>query len=165
MNSTPRLALPFLSVGQAQKETFHNEALQILDTLTQPAVEMAPSNMPPTAPSVGSCYIVGDSGAAEWGGQEGCLAAWTSGGWRFTPPFEGMTAFVRPSQDWAVYRAGSWELGVLRGESLNIAGKQVVGSQASAISDPAGGGVVDAEARASVVAVLAALRQHGLIET
>lgn len=35
---TARLKLPFLVPGQAQKELFHNEALQIIDMLVQPVV-------------------------------------------------------------------------------------------------------------------------------
>ena len=33
MSNTPRLRVPFLSPGQAQKEFFHNEALQTFDIL------------------------------------------------------------------------------------------------------------------------------------
>ena len=33
MSGTPRLDLPFLSAGQAQKEFTHNEALQTLDLI------------------------------------------------------------------------------------------------------------------------------------
>jgi hypothetical protein len=47
---------------------------------------------------------------------------------------------------------------------LFIAGEQVVGSRAAAIATPSGGVNVDAEARAALSQILAALRQHGLIE-
>jgi len=40
----------------------------------------------------------------------------------------------------------------------------VVGPRGDAIAEPEGGSVVDAEARAVINAVLAALRAHGLIE-
>ena len=39
MAGTPRLALPLLSVGQAQKEFTHNESLQTLDLLVAGTVE------------------------------------------------------------------------------------------------------------------------------
>ena len=165
MNSTPRLGLPFLSAGQAQKEIFHNEALQALDSVVAGAVEEGPTNTPPDDPSLGACYLLDVSPTGSWAGQSLCLAAWTSGGWRFTQPLEGMCLFVRSSDKWAVYRAGSWEVGMLRGSSVTLDGKQVVGSRLEAIADPAGGAVVDAEARSTLSAVLSALRQHGLIET
>lgn len=38
---TPRLALPLLQPGQAQKEMYHNEALARLDLAVQPAVARA----------------------------------------------------------------------------------------------------------------------------
>ncbi len=42
MSATPRLSLPFIVPGQAQKELFHNEALQLLDVLVAGAVEGLP---------------------------------------------------------------------------------------------------------------------------
>ncbi|MCE9637413.1 MAG: hypothetical protein K8T90_17040 [Planctomycetes bacterium] len=42
---------------------------------------------------------------------------------------------------------------------------QVVGAQKAAIADPAGGGVIDLQARAAVMAILARLRTHGLSAT
>lgn len=47
MAGTPRLALPFLSVGQAQKEFTHNESLQTLDILVAGAIEEPPRVTPP----------------------------------------------------------------------------------------------------------------------
>src|SRR5581483_2077842 len=58
MSTTPRLDLPFLAVGQAQKEFTHNEALQTLDALVAGAVEGAPLPAPPVSPALGSCYMV-----------------------------------------------------------------------------------------------------------
>lgn len=165
MSRTPRLAIPFLSAGQAQKEFTHNEALQTLDALVAPAVEAPPQASPPGAPTVGDCYLVASSPTGAWAGQAGKLAAFTAGGWRFIAPVEGLTVHVRASAQPATYRQGVWELGTLRGSSLMLAGQQVVGSRGAAIPSPSGGSTVDAQARATLGLVLDALRQHGLIET
>lgn len=165
MSRTPRLSIPFLSAGQAQKEVTHNEALQTLDALVAPAVEATLQATPPAAPVAGDCYIVGTSPTGAWAGHQGKLAAFTAGGWRFIAPLEGMTAYVRASAQPATYRAGAWELGVLRGSSLILGGQQVVGGRGAAIAAPTGGSTVDTEARATVALILAALREHGLIAT
>jgi len=165
MSATPRLGLPFLSAGQAQKEIFHNEALQALDVIVAAAVEEAPSATPPASPSEGSCYIVGAGAIDEWTGRDGSLAAFSSGGWRYIAPTAGMSAYVKSSGILAAYRSGAWELGGVRGSSLLIDGQQVVGSRTAAIASPTGGTTVDAEARAAIAQALGAMRQHGLIET
>jgi phage baseplate assembly protein V len=46
-----------------------------------------------------------------------------------------------------------------------VAGIQVVGAQGGAVADPAGGGTIDAQARAQLSALLARVRAHGLIAT
>jgi len=46
-----------------------------------------------------------------------------------------------------------------------VDGVQVVGNRGTDIGDPAGGGTVDAEARAAIGYILIALRTHGLITT
>jgi hypothetical protein len=165
MAGTPRLALPFLSVGQAQKEFTHNESLQTLDILVAGAVEQQPLATPPASPALGACYIV-DAGATDaWTGKSQFVAAWTTGGWRFVPPIEGMLLYEGTSGTWAAFRNGAWELGMLRGAALLIDGQQVVGPRAAPIQSAAGGTVVDSESRAAIDAILSALRQHGLIES
>ena len=163
MTATQRLALPFISPGQAQKELFHNEALQTLDVLIAGAVEEAPRASPPAAPAIGSCYIVSSGATGIWTGHEGEVAAYTPGGWRYIAPVDGMTFDVRSSDVSAVHRNGGWELGLVRASALVIGGAQVVGARASAIADPAGGTSVDSQARTAVGQILAALRHHGLI--
>lgn len=165
MSATARFAIPLLAAGQAQKEIYHNEAVQILETLVCPAVEEGPRASPPFSPPVGACYIVATSPTGAWAGKALNLAAYTAGGWRFVAPLEGVTTYVRSSSVWATFRSGAWELGVLRGSNVTISGQQVVGGRAAAIPGPSGGSVIDVEARFAVGQILTALRLHGLIET
>jgi len=82
----------------------------------------------------------------------------------FARSIEGLTAFVKDVGVFATYVAGDWEIGVLRGSSVQIAGTQVIATRAAAIADPTGGSVIDAQARGALGQVLAALRHHGLID-
>jgi hypothetical protein len=165
MTGTPRLALPFLSPGQAQKEFTHNEALQTLDIVSVLAVEEPPLNDPPSAPVLGSCYIVDSAPTGDWAGKPLSLAGFTSGGWRFIAATEGMAAYVKSSSIWALHRQGAWELGVLRGSMVSVGGQQVVGARVDAIPSATGGTTIDTEARATIDQILGALRHHGLIDT
>jgi hypothetical protein len=142
---------------------FHNEALQVLDVVVSAAIEGLPLATPPVSPAVGSCYIVAASPTGAWSGEANKLAAFTSGGWRFVAPFDGLAAVVRSSGSTAVYRNGAWETGKLRGSEVNVDGDKVVGAQQAAIPAPTGGTTTDAQARTAIGAILAALRSHGLI--
>ena len=164
MESTHRLGLPLLSPGQAQKELFHNEALQQIDIVLAGAVEEGPRTAPPSAPTAGQCFIVGPEPTGEWIGYADHLAAFSVAGWRYVPPVEGMTVFVRTVQAAATYFGGSWEIGQLRGSAVHVDGQQVLAARQGVIGSPAGGAVVDNEARLAINAMLAALRAHGLIE-
>src|SRR5438067_6550520 len=97
-------------------------------------------------------------------GKAESLAAFTSGGWRFVTPVEGMSVYVKTSGSWANYRLGTWEIGTLRGSSVVVGGQQVVGSRGAAIPSAIGGTTVDSQVRAAADQILAALRQHGLID-
>jgi hypothetical protein len=90
---------------------------------------------------------------------------------RRTVPLDGAT--FRQSSDWgwpsnraALLQhsgAGGWDLGTVNASRIIIAGNQVVGARGTAISDPSGGAVIDAEARTALEQILICLRQHGLI--
>src|SRR5687768_935388 len=89
MDQTTRFALPFLAPGQAQKEWYHNEALQRIDMLLCPAVEGPPLAAPSPSPPDGACYLVAAGATGAWAGQDGSIAGFTDGGWRFVAPVEG----------------------------------------------------------------------------
>lgn len=112
----------------------------------------------------GSCYIVAVSPTGDWAGQAQKLAAFTSGGWRFIAPFEGLSCHVRGAGTTAVYRGAAWEVGTLTGSQVAIAGQKVVGAREAAIAAPSGGATADSEARSAIGQILAAMRAHGLIE-
>lgn len=161
--ATARLGLPLIQPGQAQKELDHNEALALLDAAVQPVVEAVTRNDPPASPALGQCWLVGAAPTAAWQGHAQALAVWTSSGWRFVAAFEGMAAWSRADAQPARFIGGAWRLGDLRATSLSIGGAQVVGARQSAIAAPAGGSVIDTEARARIGQILDALRAHGLI--
>ncbi len=163
--TTVRLGLPLLQIGQAQKELSHNEALALLDFAVQPVVEAVGVDTPPTAPAEGACWVVGASPSGAWAGQAHALAGWTAAGWRFVPARDGMAAWSRADDAIARFSGGSWTIGRISGTRLVLAGTAVVGAQQAAIANPVGGSVPDAEARTAIVAILAALRSHGLIAT
>ncbi|MEC3949772.1 DUF2793 domain-containing protein [Sphingobium sp. HWE2-09] len=165
MDMTPRWALPLLFAGQAQKEVFHNEALTLVDALLHGRVESADLASPPGAPTIGQCWIVADGASGDWAGRADAIALWSEGGWRFVAPRAGLRLFVG-DRDHALFHDGTqWRACPIRGDGLYIDDERVVGPRMAAIAAPAGGSVIDAEARSTVAGILAALRTHGLIET
>ena len=161
--TTSRHGLPMLQAGQAQKEVTHNEALVMLDLLAHPAVEALGAVTPPAAPEPGQAWIVGPDASGAWAGQEGALALWTAGGWRFAQARAGMLAWVKPDSLFAWFDGSAWRRDAWPAAGLLINGQAVVGPRAGAISEPSGGSVMDVEARATLAQVLAVLRMHGLI--
>jgi len=164
-DSTPRLALPLIAAGQAQKELFHNEALALIDGLLQPAVVAVALNEPPASPAPGQAWIVGDAPGGGWAGQAKALAFWTEGGWRFVPPLPGMTVWSILDGLPIRFDGAAWTFGELTGRRVVIGGVPVVGTQQPAITTPAGGLIVDVQARAAISAVIGTLQRHGLIAT
>ena len=163
-DDSPRWGLPMLQAGQAQKELSHNEALARLDAIVQASVSAAGFDTPPASPAPGQGWIVGDAPTGAWAGRAGALASWTSEGWRFIAPREGMAAWNDALRCVMRYRDGAWRAGELRGAQVVIDGTVVLRARQPAIPAPTGGATVDNEARQALSQVLAMLRAHGLID-
>jgi hypothetical protein len=163
MPQSARLGAPLIQPAQVDKATTHNEALALLDVAISAAIDGLLVDTPPASPAIGNCYVIGANPTGAWTGHARALAGYTEGGWRFIAAIEGLTALDKASGETAIFRAGAWEKGQARVAKLSIGGNQVVGARGAAVVDPAGGTIIDAEARAAIVAVLARLRAHGLI--
>lgn len=163
VDRSDRLQLPLLHAGQAQKEIMHNEALTLLDILVQASVESADLAAPPGSPSEGQCWVVAESATGAWSGHDGALAGWTGGGWRFAQPVAGMRAWAMDRGHAIIHDGTQWTDEIGRFDGVYINHDRVVSARQPAIANPAGGTVSDAEARTAIVAILTALRVHGLI--
>ena len=104
--NSPRLAMPFMQQGQAQKHVTHNEALEILDLLVQLTVAAFGAEDPPADPQDGQVWALGDAPTAAWEGQAGMLAAWANGGWLFLAPRPGWRAAL--GDDVRVWTGAGW---------------------------------------------------------
>jgi hypothetical protein len=163
-DATPRLGFPYLHAGQAQKEVWHNEALMLADILVQAKAESAALSAPPASPAEGMCWVVGPSPSGDWAGKAGMLACWTGGGWRFVAPRAGMCVWVEDEEMDYRHDGSGWSKAPLRADGLYLAGQKVVGERQAGIAEPSGGSNVDVEARTAILAILNALRNHGLID-
>jgi hypothetical protein len=164
-DTSARFALPLIVPGQAQKETFHNEALTLVDIALHACVEEGPRADPPGDPEPGRIWIVGHDGSGAWAGRDNALASWTAGGWRFVPPVPGMLVWNIDAGFWIHWTGSAWSDGSLPAAALTIGGEQVVGPRLPDVPSPSGGTTIDAESRAAVDALIATLKSHGLIES
>jgi len=87
-DATPRLGLPYVAAGQAQKHVTVNEAFARLDGLVQTAVVSRGVAAQPAEPDDGALYILPEDAAGDaWDGEAaGGLMRFEAGGWeRLTP--------------------------------------------------------------------------------
>jgi hypothetical protein len=138
---SPRYGLPLLFAGQAQKEAFVNEAHALADALLHCAIEGEASD-PPDAPENGTSWLVASPATGAWAGSEGKLACRQSGNWIFIVPRDGMRVLDRSTGQDRRY-LGGWKI-------------------AEEAVEPIGGSTVDAEARAAISQLIAALKVAGI---
>jgi hypothetical protein len=110
--TTPKLQMPELVVGQAGKELTHNQALAILDQLTQATVVDKDLASPPGSPANGSMYIVAAAATGAWSGQSGKLAVWltTVAAWTFITPANGWSVWVTDEAKRYELLGGIWTI-------------------------------------------------------
>lgn len=140
--ATPRFALPMLFAGQAQKEFFVNEALTLIDGALTGAV-LASAATPPGTAAEGARYRVLSGASGAWSGRADQIAMRIAGGWKFVAPFAGMKLYDQATGHCLVFRDG-WK-------------------KAEVTAIPAGGTVIDVEARNAISQLVSALRLIGII--
>jgi hypothetical protein len=111
MTDTPRLLLPVIEAAQAQKHVTHNEALVLLDALTQLTVESRSLTTPPGSPAEGACYIPAAGASGAWSGWAGQIAV-NNGGWFVIAAIPGLKAWLRDERATVTYEDGVWRNGI-----------------------------------------------------
>jgi Protein of unknown function (DUF2793) len=148
MTDTPRLSLPVIEAAQAQKHVTHNEALALLDVLTQLTVESRMLAAPPAAPVDGGIYIPAPDASGAWSGWDGQIAVY-DGGWFRIVPVSGLKAWVKDERLTVTFEDGIWRDGIAltahggrvtlraKEEELTLSGTFVETADASFIPDRA----------------------------
>ncbi len=110
--------------------------------LLHPAIK-GEANDPPAAANEGDCWLAGDLPTGAWADHAGDLACLQSGNWVFTTPRNGLRVYDEGAGQNRLYVNG-WQL-------------------AADVAAPAGGSVMDAEARTAIGGLIAALIAAGVL--
>ena len=143
-STTPRLALPLLFAGQAQKEFTVNEALLRADLALHCTVEGEVA-APPATPLPGQAWLVAANPAGAFAGHTSAIAGFTSGGWRFIAAQPGLQVYDKSSACFRHY-TNLWQ-------------------RCIAPAAPSGGTTIDQEARTAIGNILEKLVSAGILAT
>jgi hypothetical protein len=140
-SATPRLAIPLLFSGQAEKEFYVNEAHALTDALLHCSIEGI-ADAPPVAPNEGECWLIGSTPTGAWADQAGRIACRQLGNWLFVTPCDGFA--------------------VLNGATGQILRFHAAWIAPAVPAAPTGGTTVDSQARAAFAALVTALTEAGI---
>ena len=107
MANTPNLDLVPLVTGQSGAEIKVNTFLNQFDALIHLAVIDRDLTAPPGGESDGDVYIPAATATGDWAGEEDSVA-YFYGGWLFTTPNEGFTAYVKDEDIYLTFDGSSW---------------------------------------------------------
>jgi len=108
-DNSARLNLPYIAPNQAQKHVTHNEAIQMLDAVTQLSVQQIDAANPPVDPEAGQIYALGAAPTGVWAGAAGQLAYFSDSGWLFLEPQAGWRAWDAQTSTLYVYSSAQWQ--------------------------------------------------------
>lgn len=108
MTQTTHLALPFLDAAQAQKHVTHNEALALIDALTQLSISARNVTAPPATPAEGDRLLIGAGATGAFAGKSDQIATFLAGGWSFLAPQAGWRAYVEAEQLLLLHDGAAW---------------------------------------------------------
>lgn len=108
MTATPRLSLPLLAAGQAQKHVTHNDALTRLDALVHLTVDSRSAGTPPAVPTELSAFIIPPGATGVFSGRTNQIALFEDGGWIFLTPRPGWQAWVVDEAEHNLWTGTEW---------------------------------------------------------
>lgn len=107
-DTSPLLSLPYIQAAQAQKHVTHNEAIELLDAVTQISLEALDAITPPASAAEGQAWSVGTGATGVWTSHAGKIAAWRGGGWLFVTPYVGWIAWDKTTATLNVWTNTGW---------------------------------------------------------
>jgi hypothetical protein len=134
-DATPRLGLPYVAAGQAQKHVTVNEAFARLDGLVQTAVESRATAAEPADPDDGALYILpADPTGETWGDHaQDDLMRFEAGGWSKLDAAPGHIAWIRDEETLVVFDGAAWiEIETDGGETVSFQNIPLLGLGATA---------------------------------
>ena len=143
-SATPRLALPLLFAGQAQKEFTVNEALLRADLALHCTIE-GEQAAPPASPVAGQAWLVAAGPTGTFAGHAAAIAGFTANGWRFIAARAGLRVYDRSAGCFRHF-TDSWQRGVVP-------------------ATPTGGTTIDQEARTAIGNLISKLVNAGILAT
>ena len=155
-DTTPNLLLPFIQAAQAQKHITHNEALRLLDGLTQISVLDRDLTAPPGNPAEGARYIVAGGATGLWAGWDGDVAFYTGGAWLRLPARTGWVVWVQDEAQVVVLIGSVWTpldaaTGLLsQAASVNVAKGAMGGTTGMAVLEQTISGLSGASVTSSI---------------
>lgn len=108
MTATPRLSLPLLAAGQAQKHVTHNDALTRLDALVHLTVDSRSQTVPPAVPTELSAFIIPPGATGVFSGRTDQIALFEDSGWIFLTPRPGWQAWVSDESEHHLWTGAEW---------------------------------------------------------
>ena len=103
-----RLALPYLMPSQAQKHVTHNEALSVLDLVTQLSVLSRTTTTPPAQVEDGDRFIVPNGATGDWAGADTQIAHYDQSTWQFLAPKTGWRAYDQQMATVVAFDGTDW---------------------------------------------------------
>jgi len=103
----PNLGLPVMQPSQAQRHLTHNEALNVLDTVTQLSV-LDSTLTTPTLAQRGDRYFVPNGGVDAWENHVAALALYDGNVWLFVTAQVGWLAFDQSRGGYLHFDGGGW---------------------------------------------------------
>lgn len=121
MRNSPRFSIRYIQPGMANAGVVINDAFNLLEAMSQLAVEDRDLTTPPEDPADGQVWLLPDGElVGSWMSHQGELALWYSG-WIYVEPLEGAQAWVKDEQALLLYNGTTWVAG---GGSAGPAGPQ-----------------------------------------
>jgi hypothetical protein len=155
-DTTTNLLLPFIQAAQAQKHITHNDALRLLDGLTQISVLDRDLAAPPVSAAEGARYIVAGGATGLWAGWDGDVAFYAGGAWLRLPARTGWVVWVQDEARVVVRVGPAWTpldaaMGLLsQAASVNVAKGALGGTTGMAVLDQTLSGLSGASVTSSI---------------